>query len=161
MLNRANSAAIAHGRVGITGNDVRSVAREPARLYQAKTAVRAGAAMIWREGGLLDRLERPDLIAAGADDSHDGSDHQHDELARGGESDARQHHQPRAGCQEQAATIAVGAAGHQERVQGVAQQGQGEQGADMSLIEPKLSQIEDQHERQRAVREHAGDAGGE
>ena len=136
----------------------RAVAREPARVYQAKTSVREVAGDDVGERGLFDGEERADFVAAGADDADGAGDDQEEEIVGGGEGESRGGHEHRADDEHAAAADAVGAGGEIERDDDVAGEGEAEDQAGLRFGEAEAHEVKNQNDGQRAVGEQAREA---
>ena len=113
------------------------------------------------EGRLLDRQERPDLVATRADDTDGRGEDQERHPARQGKSDAGDDHQQRAGDENTSPPESIRTGGQPQRDDRVADQRQGEDQADRDRVDPERGEIEDEDDRQRAIAEHPQHAGDE
>ena len=114
-----------------------------------------------RQGRLLDREERPDLVAAGADDADGRRQQQHPEVVADREDGARQDHQ-QGSRDEHPATAQTVRVRRQPQADGrVADQRQGQDEAHLEAVQTQRREVQAQHHRQEAVAEHARAAGRE
>ena len=100
-----------------------AVAKEPARLYQAKVWVRLASGYQLGERRLLDGQEWTDLIAGWADHPNDRRHHQEDEVAGQAEDQPCHDHQQRPDDQHLAPAHPVSRCGEPQRDSRIAQPG--------------------------------------
>ena len=114
-----------------------------------------------RQGRLLDREERADLVAARTDHSDRGGQQQEPVGAREDEDNAGRRHQQRAGNEHSPAPVPVRPAAQPERHAGVSQQGQREQPRDRGLRQAEFHEVQHEHDRDQPVAEESTGPGHE
>ena len=103
---------------------------------------------------LLDREERPDLVAGRRHDADRAGQDEQRQPGREREDDARQEHQRGAGDQHATAAEPVGVGREPERDDRVADERQGQHDPDGQRVEAGRGEIEHEDDRQEAVAEH-------
>ena len=106
------------------------------------------------EGSLLDRKERPDLVARRGDHADGAGQDEQRQPAREREHDARAQHQdgPRHEDTSPAQTIRVGR--QPQRDERVAHERQGQDRADRQRVQAHRIEVQDEDDREEAVGEH-------